>query len=92
MSSFDWDDLKAEVNLRKHGVSFEEAETVTDSFLSSWVADLSAPSIDERLRIVGWSAQDRLLVVIVSASGFPPRIISARRATKRERHVHETGP
>jgi uncharacterized protein len=90
--SYDWDEVKAEANVRQHAVSFGEAETVVDDMLSLWVADVAHSDVEARLRIVGWSAKGRLLVVIVSASGSRPRIISARRATKRERHVFETRP
>ncbi len=92
MSDFVWDDVKAAANLLKHGVSFEEAETVADGALSTWVADLTHSDGESRVRIVGWSEAGRLLVVIVSRAGARPRIISARRATKRERHAYEARP
>jgi uncharacterized DUF497 family protein len=57
-----------------------------------WAVDLAHSNVEARMRIVGWSNLGRLLVVIVSASGHRPRIISARRATKRERHAYEARP
>ncbi|MBA2374091.1 MAG: BrnT family toxin [Chloroflexi bacterium] len=51
-------------------------------------ADPDHSGSEERLRVIGWSPIGRLLVVIGSASGPRPRIISARRATKRERHAY----
>jgi len=83
-----WDPVKAAVNWRKHRVSFEEARTVIDDRLA-WVdVDRSDPT-DTRAKTIGWSRQGRLLVVITSVRGDTPRLISARRATKRERHDHE---
>jgi uncharacterized DUF497 family protein len=89
MSRFDWDREKARVNLRKHGVSFEEAATVdADPYRRAWV-DTSHERDDDRLGVIGYSRSGLLLVVITSERGPWPRIISARRATKRERREHE---
>jgi len=92
VSRYTWDLEKARVNLAKHGVSFEEAEHVIEDPLSSKARDIGHYDREERMHIVGWSKRDQLLVVIVSATGPRPRIISARRATKRERHAYETRP
>jgi uncharacterized protein len=84
---FDWDPAKEAENLRRHGVSFEEAQSVLDR-PSSLAAYDEAHSLDEpRFMTLGWSNRGRLLVVITSEGGPRPRIISARRATKRERHA-----
>ena len=91
MSSSAWDFHKAQANLRKHGVSFEEADTVVHSPLASRALDAGASRPESRLRVVGWSSAGRLLVVITSGLGQPPRIISARRATKRERDEYANG-
>ncbi|MBA2719829.1 MAG: BrnT family toxin [Chloroflexi bacterium] len=91
MSPSAWDDRKAQANLRKHAVSFEEADTVIDSPLASRALDASPSRTESRIRVVGWSSAGRLLVVIVSGAGQPPRIISARRATKRERNDYTSG-
>ena len=89
MSRFDWDPGKADANLRKHGISFKEAETVFDDPLHrSWPDPRDVP-IDPRLDTVGHSKEGRMLIVITSERGPRPRIISARRATKRERHAYE---
>ena len=92
MSRYDWDPVKAEANLRKHGVSFEEAETV-DLDPLRWIRpDPFHDAQDERQLLIGTSRMERLLVVVTSQRGRRPRIITARRATKRERHAYEARP
>ena len=86
MSRYDWEAEKERINLAKHGVSFEEAESVPGTDLARWVADKGHP---DRWLITGYSTAANLLVVVTSESGPRPRIISARRATKRERHAYE---
>ena len=86
---YDWDPGKNAENIRVHGVSFLEAETTMNNRLSRSVPDLEHPSIEDRWRTIGWSDLDRLLVVIASDGEPRPRIISARRATKRERNAYE---
>jgi uncharacterized DUF497 family protein len=92
MSRYDWDREKARVNLAKHGVSFEEAEAVPQSGLARWVPERGRADDGNRFVITGYSSIGTLLVVITSERGPRPRIISARRATKRERHAYETRP
>jgi uncharacterized DUF497 family protein len=89
MSRYDWDAGKARKNLAKHGVSFEEAESVPDTDLARWVPDPRYAD-EDRFLITGTSSFGTLLVVVTSERGPRPRIISARRATKRERHAYET--
>ena len=91
MSRYTWDREKARVNLAKHGVAFEEAKTVPDSDGAHWVADPRYP-YEDRFLITGSSTLGNLLVVVTSERGPRPRIVSARRATKRERHAYETRP
>lgn len=87
---FEWHRAKAEENLRKHGVSFDEAVTVFYDALSATFDD-EEHSVDEaRLITVGYSARGRLLVLAHTERGARVRIISARRATARERNRHET--
>jgi uncharacterized DUF497 family protein len=88
VSHYDWDPDKAEANLRRHGIGFEEAESVLDGQLAAWAADAGHSGLEDRMQVVGWSSESRLLIVIVSVSGQVPRIISARRATKRERDAY----
>jgi len=88
MSRYDWDPEKARENLAKHGVSFEEADSVGDTDFARWVPDPEHLD-DDRWVITGPSSFGTLLVVVTSEGGRRPRLISARRATKRERHAYE---
>ena len=86
---FEWDRAKARQNARKHGVSFEEAATVFGDSLSLTIDD-SVPSVGEdRFVTIGLSADGRLLVVVHTERGDTVRIITARRATARERTAYE---
>ena len=88
-----WDAAKALSNLKKHGVSFEEAESVFDD---PWVLDWNdlEHSEDEQRRIcVGLSAAGRILVVAYAPRRLRDgseiiRIISARRASRQEREAY----
>ena len=88
---FEWDNRKARQNLKKHGVSFEEAATVFGDPLSLTIIDPSHPDHEERFIIIGESIQRRLLVVVHTERGDNIRIISARAATPRERRAYEKG-
>jgi uncharacterized DUF497 family protein len=87
-----WDPEKARRNLVAHGVSFDEAlDAVLDSLSRSW-PDPQHSFDEERAIVIGRSARGRLLFVIVGLDlGGKMRVISARRATKRERHAYEDG-
>jgi uncharacterized DUF497 family protein len=86
---FEWDDEKAQRNLRKHGVSFEEAQTVFDDPLARVDPD-SAHSISEsRAIIIGYSDRGRLLLVSFVERNDAIRIINSRAADARERKRHE---
>lgn len=87
---FEWDSDKAESNLKKHGVSFEEAVTVFYDPLSATFDDPDHSRGERRLVTLGYSAQHRLLVVCHTEREGSIRLISARRATKHERKRHET--
>jgi uncharacterized DUF497 family protein len=87
---FEWDDAKARRNLRKHGVSFEEAVTVFYDPLSATFDDPDHSAEEPRFITVGNSARGRLLIVAHTERGATIRIINARRATARERERHET--
>jgi uncharacterized DUF497 family protein len=82
MLLFEWDLKKAKTNLEKHGVSFEEASTAFKDPLHS--------SDEERLILFGISYNNRMLVIVHTESGDNIRIISARKATKKERNYYET--
>ncbi len=86
---FEWDEEEAILNLRKHGVSFEEAATVFRDDLSVTVPDPDHSVAEERFITVGVSSQDRLLLVAHVERGDRIRIISARELTPRERKQYE---
>ena len=83
---FEWDPRKAEANLRKHGVSFDEASTVFGDPLAATVPDPDHSVGEARSITIGQSAS-QLLVVVVHADrgGEVIRIISARRPTSGEK-------
>jgi uncharacterized protein len=84
-----WDVEKADENIRKHGVAFEEAATVFGDPLAIVIDD---PTHPENARIIGESeAQRILLVVFVERESDGLRLVSARRATRRERRRYEEG-
>ncbi|MBI4409197.1 MAG: BrnT family toxin [Gemmatimonadetes bacterium] len=90
MLSFEWDPTKAAENLKRHGVSFYEAATVFRDPLSIEVPDPDHSVHEERLLLIGASERHRLLVVSFTVRGENRiRIISARRATPRERRQYE---
>ena len=87
---YEWDPAKAAANLEKHGVSFAEASTVFLDPLSATWPDPDHSASERRLIPLGLStASDLLFVAHQELSEGRLRIISARRATKRERHVYE---
>ena len=86
---FEWDESKATANLKKHGVSFEEAKTVFANVLAV-IFDDEAHSVDERREIIiGHSQNNRLLLISFTERSKAIRIISARLATRREREDYE---
>lgn len=85
---FAWDARKAQGNLAKHGVSFEEAATAFADPLSLTILDQDHSLEEARLLLLGRSARDRLLVVSHTDDGTTIRIISARPATPLERRQY----
>jgi uncharacterized DUF497 family protein len=86
---FEWDPQKAKSNFRKHKVHFEEAVTVFYDPLSATFDDADHSVGEQRFITVGFSSQNRLLVVSHTERGEVLRIISARRTTSHERKKHE---
>ncbi len=86
---FEWDEEKAESNLRKHGISFDEAQSVFTDYLSIAVPDPEHSLNEERLIILGMSNKHRLLVVSYTERGRKIRLISARKAARVERRKYE---
>ena len=90
MVEFEWDHAKAESNLKKHGVSFEEARSV---FYDDLAVQFFDESLGEETRFIllGRSNLSRVLVVVHCERGENDeilRIISARKATKTERNFY----
>ena len=86
---FEWNEEKAEANLKKHDVSFDEAETVFDDPLFVIFADPDHSFEENRFIIMGESNQNRLLVVSYTERPPKTRLISAREATRPERKKYE---
>jgi len=92
---FEWDPAKAKSNLKKHGVSFETAVTVFHDPLALTVFDEEHDEQEDRWITMGIAEQEGLLVVIhtfremTSQQQIFIRMISARRATRRERRQYE---
>ena len=86
---FEWNPQKAASNLAKHTVSFEDAATVFGDPLGRIMADPRHSVEEERFVLLGLSQTKRLLAVMYVDRGEAIRIISARRATPRERRTYE---
>ena len=89
--NFEWDEKKAKANAAKHGVNFGEAATVFGDRLSLTIPDPAHSQTEERIIILGKSHAGKLLVVVHTERGENLRIISARRASRRERKNYEEG-
>jgi uncharacterized protein len=86
---FEWDPGKAEENIKKHGVGFDEALTVFADPSARIFDDPDHSNDETREIIIGYSKRQRLLLVSFTERAPKVRIISARRATKRERQDYE---
>ena len=93
MILFEWDSAKAVSNRRKHGVSFEEAQSVFYDEYAVQFFDEKSSEFEDRFLMLGLSSKARLLLVChcERSSGNVIRIISARRATSSERKYYEGG-
>ncbi len=86
---FEWDPEKAEKNIRKHEVSFEEACSVFDDPLFITVLDEEHSPDEEHYITTGLSKRNRLLLVAHAERMNRIRIISARKATKNEEKFYQ---
>ena len=86
---FEWDQTKALSNLRKQGVSFDEATTVFGDPLALLMSDPDHSLRELRYLLLGMSNRQRLLVVAFAERPPRTRLISARRAGPRERRRYE---
>ena len=87
---FEYDKNKSLANKQKHGITFDEATTVFADPLSLTIPDPLHSELEERFVIMGVSHKNRILVVIHTERGDGIRIISARKATKKERSYYES--
>jgi uncharacterized protein len=86
---FEWDDVKAVSNLKKHGVSFEEGATIFNDPEIATIFDPDHSKDEERYISIGVSIQGNLLVIVHSERDERIRLISCRKATNTERKVYE---
>ncbi|MCI5227739.1 MAG: BrnT family toxin [Candidatus Electrothrix sp. AX2] len=89
--NFEWDSNKADSNLSKHGVSFDEAATVFDDPLYLDFFDPDHSYGEYRYIMIARSSKKRLLFVSYTEHGETIRLISARKATRREQRDYEEG-
>ena len=87
--TFEWDEEKAKASLRNHKVSFEEAETVFDDLLCITIPDPDHSKSERRFVDIGQSENGRIIVVSYTQRERATRLISARPATRSERHKYE---
>jgi uncharacterized DUF497 family protein len=90
---FEWDDSKSRENERKHGVAFAEAQTVFFDEEAVEFYDVEHSAGEDRFLLLGLSSKLRILLVChcLRESGSVIRIISARKATKKERVLYPKG-
>ena len=86
----EWDSQKAAANLKKHGVDFADAATVLHD--EQAITIRGDEGNEERYVTIGMDALGSVLVVVYAWRGDRPRLISARKATRREREQYEVKP
>ena len=89
MLLFEWDPNKAKENIETHGISFDEASTAFGDTLSLAIYDPLHSEEEDRFILIGNSHRNRLLVIVHTERAENIRIISARKATKKERKQYE---
>lgn len=87
---FDWDKNKAESNFKKHGISFDDAVTVFADPYLLFTEDYQHSIGEEREWAIGETENGLIIVVIFTVRQEVFRIISARKATKKERKQYES--
>lgn len=87
--NFEWDPSKAQVNLKNHAVSFNEAATIFDDEQGITIFDPDHSETEDRFIIFGRSAMNRFLMVVHIDMHDAVRIISAREMTRNERKGYE---
>ncbi|MHB8482045.1 MAG: BrnT family toxin [Nitrospiria bacterium] len=93
MLGFEWDERKNESNRKKHGIWFEEAQQVFDDQNGLVFYDVGHSNDEDRFLLLGLSTSARVLVIVFCErkNNEIIRIISARKATKREIKRYEEG-
>ena len=91
MIEFEWDGRKAAANVKKHGVTFQEAASVFGDKLAVTFPDPDHSSREDRSITFGISQAGRLLVVSHTDRGNRTRIINSRLMTRAERKIYEEG-
>jgi uncharacterized DUF497 family protein len=88
---FEWDEVKAKANFKKHGFGFEEAKSVFLDDHAKLIPDPDHSIDEERFVLLGYSSSLKLLVVChcYRTGGRVIRIISARKATRQEAQIYE---
>ena len=87
--NFEWDESKARINRRKHGVRFEDACSLFDDPFAIIFDDQDHSLVEQREIIIGTNSAYRLQVVCFVQRGDTVRLISARSATSQERKDYE---
>ena len=91
MIQFEWDTKKAAINLKKHGISFDEAKSIFYDEYAVQFYDEEHSDEEDRFLMLGLSCESNILLVCHCErdSGNTIRIISARKATKNERKLYQ---
>jgi len=85
-----WDPLKAEINFRKHNIRFSDAESVLFDPRALTIED-QIVNREQRFLSIGFDALGRIFVIVYTYNGDKIRLISARKATPKERKYYEKG-
>ena len=91
MMKFEWDEEKAAANVKRHGVSFEDATTVWDDYFNIELFDHTHSEAENRFLMIGESNEHKLLIISFTERENNVRIISARELTPKERREYEHG-
>ncbi len=93
MIKFEWNEAKSKINIKKHGVSFEEAKSVFFDEFAVQFFDSENSDIEDRFLMLGMSNETNLLIVCHCErdNGNTIRVISARKATKNESNHYHRG-
>ena len=87
--TFEWDEEKANSNERKHHVSFQEGATIFHDPHIATMHDPDHSTNENRYLSIGYSSSGRVLVACYTERGDTIRVISCRKATRRERNIYE---